>query len=210
MHTHEHPARAAVVLAAAALALASCSPGTDAGETSPAATEAATDTGSPPATEAATQTATDTATAEPTDASEAPDAGDGAAALTAAIGAALAAVPGDLIELDQGTERGTPVWEAVVLTGAGAATEVYLDRATLDVLKQESTEVPELARGGAPAIAAADAVATVAAARTSAELSKVELDDERGRIVWEVYAAAPGAAVEELHVDAATGELLSR
>lgn len=54
-----------------------------------------------------------------------------------AIDAALAEVPGSIIELDLGLDRTTLVWEALVRADAGGRFEVYIDAATGAVRKTE-------------------------------------------------------------------------
>lgn len=54
-----------------------------------------------------------------------------------AIDAALAEVPGSIVELDLGLDRSTLVWEALVRADAGGRFEVYIDAATGSVRKTE-------------------------------------------------------------------------
>ncbi len=54
-----------------------------------------------------------------------------------AIDVALGAVPGSIVELDLGTERGAVVWEALVSADAGGRFEVYIDAASGAIVKQE-------------------------------------------------------------------------
>lgn len=54
-----------------------------------------------------------------------------------AIGIALTETPGELWELDLGTERGTTVWEAMVTAEAGGEWELYISAETGEILKVE-------------------------------------------------------------------------
>ncbi|QAY72798.1 hypothetical protein ET445_05020 [Agromyces protaetiae] len=65
-----------------------------------------------------------------------------APALTAAeaIALALETEPGEVRELDLGTERGIVVWEVIVDSAAGGRFELYLDAATGTVVKHERAD----------------------------------------------------------------------
>ena len=54
-----------------------------------------------------------------------------------AIGTAVEEVPGRVVALDLGTERGALVWEVLVSAGVGGVHEVYIDAATGEIVKVE-------------------------------------------------------------------------
>jgi uncharacterized membrane protein YkoI len=125
-----------------------------------------------------------------------------------AAAAALAAVSGAVVEIGTGTENGAPVWEVLVRTDDGSGVEVYVDQASGAIVKQEPEELPDEARTAAPAVTAADAIATALAA-VPGDVRDVDLGTESGTVVWEVEVAHGGGATE-VYVDATTGEIVKQ
>ena len=127
----------------------------------------------------------------------------------AAANAALAAVPDSaVVEIDRGTERGRPIWEVVVRNSNGRGTELYIDAATGDVIKQEAAEIPPYARVSAPAITADAAMATALSA-TPGTVEEMGLGLEGRATVWEVLVAGANGRVEH-YIDASTGEIIKQ
>ncbi len=127
----------------------------------------------------------------------------------AAADAALAAIPGSaVVEIDRGTESGRAVWDVVVRNSDGSGTELYIDEATGDVLKQESAEVPPYASASAPAITASAAMAA-ALSTTPGTVVEVGLGREGGGTVWEVLVSGANGRVEH-YIDATTGAVIKK
>ena len=175
----------------------------------PAAEEAATE--APAAEEAATEAPAAEEAATEAPAAEVPASEPASAPLDAqaAADAALAAVPGGaVIEIDRGTERGLPIWEVLVRNPNGGGTELYLDAATGDVIKQETAGLPPYARASAPTITASAAIAAALSA-TPGTVEEVGLGQERGSTVWEVLVAGANGRVEH-YIDATTGDIIKQ
>ncbi|HSW43778.1 MAG TPA: PepSY domain-containing protein, partial [Patescibacteria group bacterium] len=125
-----------------------------------------------------------------------------------AIDVALAAVPGGaVVEVSLDKENGRTLWEIVVRSPNGSGVEIYIDAATGTIVDREPHRVPDEARASAPAISALRAITIALAAVPGSSVVEVDLDTERGRVVWEVLVRAPGV---ELYIDAATGEILKQ
>jgi uncharacterized membrane protein YkoI len=126
----------------------------------------------------------------------------------AAIDIALGNVPGGaVVDLDQGWERGVPVWDIVVLGADGVAVELYIDAIGGSVIDQEPARVPLLAAGGAPAITAQQAIGTALGEVPGGTVLEADLDLEDGRLVWDVVVRIEGGRLS-VYVDAASGEVV--
>lgn len=122
-----------------------------------------------------------------------------------AIDTALQAVPGAVVELELGRERATIVWEVGVLGADGSGTEIYLDAQSGTVLRQGRL-VLDAAQRTAPTITARQALDT---ARQTVEgtVKSMDLDTERGVVVWEVVVIGARGGTE-LSIDATTGAVV--
>ncbi|MFF1574173.1 PepSY domain-containing protein [Leifsonia sp. NPDC058292] len=152
--------------------------------------------------------ATSSSSSTPSASGTAP-AAPGGTAITDAVAAATAAVPGDVVEISDDTDRNVPVWEVLIRTTAGEGVEVTLDRASLKVLSQEPNDLPDEARGAAPAVSAKSAIASVLQNQPGATVESAELDDVNGRVVWEIDARSSTGTQSRISVDAATGEIVT-
>lgn len=126
----------------------------------------------------------------------------------AAVGAALAAVPGGaVIEIEREMYLGQAVWEIVVRESNGQGVELKITVTTGDIVRREAETLPAYAQQAAPAvdIRAAMAAALVAIPGT---IDEVELDWERGRLVWEIDIITTGGQKVEIDIDATTGEII--
>lgn len=158
-----------------------------------------------PTTEAATPTETASVepTQTPTDAPTTP-APSSTGTAAQAIEAALAAVPGDVVEIDA-EDDGT--WSVLVRTADAAGTELYIDPVTGEVLREEPESVPSEARDAAPAVTAIDAIDAVLAAAPDAQIRDLDLDTQQGVMTWEVQVQDSRGSVE-YSLDATTGDIL--
>lgn len=143
---------------------------------------------------------------EPDEGSAAPDASQGVNA-TDAIDRALEAVQGDVLSLDR--EDDNSRWEVLVRTADGNGTEVWVDATSGDVLDQRSEEVPSEARDGAPSFTAKEAVEAAETAVGSGSVTDLDIDRERGTVIWEVTVEDNGNETD-VKIDASSGEVLSQ
>lgn len=140
----------------------------------------------------------------PTSASASPTPGEADA--FAAMTAATTAVPGTVVEVGRDREGTTAVWEIGVRNGS-SGTEVYVNRATGEVIRQRPLVLSREQRQDA-AVTAEQAIRT-AQADTPGELMELDLGTERGRLVWEVVVRE-GARSWEFYIDAQDGTILRR
>ncbi len=173
----------------AAFGVAACSGSTE----SPATPEPPTSGAS--ATPTSTPTDTATPIAVPLDA-------------TRAVERALQVVPGVVVELGSDSESGRAVWEVGVLGADGSGTEVNLDQATGDVVRQSPLQLDPEQRS-APAISAARAI-TIAEETVPGSVLEMDLDTDRSVVVWEVLVAADAGDRFELYLDATTGAVVKQ
>ncbi len=127
-----------------------------------------------------------------------------------AIDIALGVSPGAVVALEQGRERLRPVWEVLVRSEGGAGTEVYVHRTSGEIVNQEPEEVPFLARNGAPAFTAAQAVQAAETAIAGGSVIELTLGLEGTRTVWEADVYRAGAPNMELDIAADTGDILKQ
>lgn len=126
----------------------------------------------------------------------------------AAVGVALAAVPGGaVIEVERETHHGQAVWEVVVRDPNGRGIELKIETTTGDILKRESENLPWYAKDSAPKIDIREAIA-IALAATPGTIEETELDWEQGRLVWEVEILTANGRLVELDIDAVTGRII--
>lgn len=128
-----------------------------------------------------------------------------------AIDIALGVAPGAVVQLEQGRERLRPAWEVLVRSDNGSGTEVYVHRTTGEIVNQEQDEqVPVLARNGAPAFTASQAVAAAESTISGGSVIELDLGLSGTRTVWEVDVYRSGAPNMELEIAADTGEILKQ
>lgn len=183
----------------------------DGAPTSPSAS--ATPTPAPAPAETSTPAAPSTpATPTPSQGggSQAGD-GDDDAALAAAR-TALDAAPGTVVTID--TDRGG--WEVVVAAADGSETEVGLDAAGTAVTRgpqpedrdEDAEDRAETQRAvQAARVSYADALATARGVVAGTPLDSVDLNEDDGRVVWEVQLG-DGPDEQTVVVDAGSGQLL--
>lgn len=130
-----------------------------------------------------------------------------------AAGAVLKAVPGGRIESLELDDDGRSLWEADVLTSAGAWREVHVDAGDGRVVADRADDPDDDSGRSAQALRSAkvDAVrAAAAAARTaSGTVTSVEFEHRAARSVWEVEITGQDGRERELRVDAATGKVVA-
>ncbi|MFC7764805.1 PepSY domain-containing protein [Leucobacter soli] len=136
---------------------------------------------------------------------EAPTTGNVEAA--AAVDIALRAVPGAVVEAELDRERGTTVWEVGVLGDDGSGTEVTIDSQNGNVLKQERLRLSRV-QSTAPQVTAAEAI-EVALDTADGQVIAMDLDTERGTVVWEVEVVGTSGGTE-IYIDAGTGAVLKQ
>lgn len=123
------------------------------------------------------------------------------------IDKALGEVEGDVLSLDR--EDDDSRWEVLVRASDGAGTEVWVDPTSGDVLDQRSENVPSEARDGAPKFTAKEAVEAATSAVADGTVTDLDIDRERGKVVWDVVVEANGAETD-VQIDAASGEILKQ
>ncbi|MBJ3774555.1 PepSY domain-containing protein [Acuticoccus mangrovi] len=133
----------------------------------------------------------------------------------AAVAAALAEVPGGVLEAELERERGGLVYE-IEIAGTETLHEVVVDAATGKVVSAETRAIEgmwrgwfaserfEAARGASGRLAQFIAAAEERGGGSAKELS---LDEENGRLYYEFELLAPTGEVD-VAVDLATGEVL--
>lgn len=195
-------ARLALTAAAAgtaALLLTACTP--------PASTDPTSDVQT---TRTAGATATSTGNSdEPVDGEEVPDeeVPNGRIDATAAVEAALLAVPGDVVELELERERTTIVWEVGVLGADGSGTEVTIDSQSGEVLRQETLRLSSV-QSTAPAVTAVQAI-DIARDTVDGRVRAMDLDTEQGVVVWEVEVIGTRGGTE-IYIDATSGDVVKQ
>lgn len=160
-------------------------------------------------------TQTVTATPTPTTASPAPSptSTDSPAPTSAdldviaAIDAAIAIVPGTPVEGDLTDEAGRAAWSIEIRDAAVTATEVYIDVATGELIRQKPGTLSELAAGTLPPVTAQEGIAAALAANSGSRATAFDLDREDGVIVWAVEVRGSGGNLA-VYVDANSGQVL--
>ncbi len=193
--------RTTPLLAAAALGallLPGCAPAT-----SPSTPPPAAPTSSSPAPEPSETPSSaapeESAPEDDTPASEAPA---GRLDAVGAIDAALAHTPGAVVELD--AEPRT--WEVTVLREDGTGVELYIDAESGDVTRERSARLSSV-QTTAPKVTAADAIG-IALGNTPGQVIELDLDTERGAVVWELLVRADAGGRFEIYVDATSGAVV--
>lgn len=120
--------------------------------------------------------------------------------------AALAARPGAVISVDP--ESGD-VWSVLVRTEAGDGVELYVDAVSGEVRRERGEALPSAARSSAPAITAGAAMDIALGALSDGQIRELDLDTDRGAMVWEILADENGRLIE-FYVDATTGDILKQ
>lgn len=120
--------------------------------------------------------------------------------------AALAAVSGDVISLDP---EGGDVWSVLVRTEDGEGIELYVDATTGDIARQDPESLPSEARDSVPTVSAVEAIEIVQQELPEATIRELDLDTERGAVVWEILVSDDSGLIE-FYVDAETGEILKQ
>ncbi|SHI34090.1 Uncharacterized membrane protein YkoI [Tessaracoccus bendigoensis DSM 12906] len=189
-------------LAAAALLLPTACSTPSSPEVSPTGTSPSVTApiGSPSAE--STPTATTEGTPTPTDEASATAVPEGPLDATRAIEAALAHSPGAVVEID--AER--RAWEVTVIREDGTGVELTIDAQSGEVTRTRDTRL-SLTQSTAPQISATEAIG-IALGNTPGEVIELDLDTERGTLVWEVLVRAEAGGRVEIYVDATTGEVL--
>ena len=119
-----------------------------------------------------------------------------------AIEAALAHAPGAVVEVDAEPRR----WEVTVLRENGTGVELYIDAASGEVTRERDARLSRV-QSTAPKVTAAEAIG-IALGNTPGQIIELDLDTERGAVVWELLVRADAGGRFEIYVDATTGEVL--
>lgn len=127
------------------------------------------------------------------------------AEFTGILEAALVAVPGVVVGLEEGTHRSIPVWEVLVRAADGSGVEVKVDRATGEVVAQESESLDHV-EATPPEVTIEQAIA-VALTQVPGSLVEIELDDEDGVVVWEAKIRGT-SGVQKVELDATTAGII--
>lgn len=159
---------------------------------------------------------TEPTTEETTDESPSEEPGSGAEAsqsgrlnATEAVARALEEVPGGaVVEMEQGREGLSRVWDIDVLGSDGAGTNLYLNLKDGTVVKRESTRLDSVHQT-APTVTAQGAIDAAVGAVPGSVLA-LDLDRDAGRVVWEVIVRADDKRRWEIYVDAETGEIVKQ
>lgn len=141
----------------------------------------------------------ETETDDDTPATEAPA---GPLDAVGAIEAALAHAPGAVVEVDAEPRR----WEVTVLRENGTGVELYIDAASGEVTRERDARLSRV-QSTAPKVTAAEAIG-IALGNTPGQIIELDLDTERGAVVWELLVRADAGGRFEIYVDATTGEVL--
>lgn len=104
-------------------------------------------------------------------------------------------------------ERGS-VWSVLVRDANGRGTEVYVDATDGTVNRQEREALPAVARTGAPAITAVEAIDVALKAQPSGAVRELDLGLERTRVVWEIEVRGGGNT--EFYIDATSGQIVKQ
>lgn len=171
--------------------------------TTPAGGETAA-SASPDASESASESPVEGSGSEDADVADS-DVPSGRIDAAAAVDAAVAAVPGDVVELGLGRERLTIVWEVGVLGADGSGTELYLDSQSGEVIRQEALRL-DSAQRTAPTVTATEAIA-LALESADGRVKGMDLETDRSTLVWEVDVVGTSGS-REVTIDATTGELV--
>ena len=184
--------------AAAALLLPGCAPAQSPSTPPPAAPT--TTAQSPAPSETPTSAAPEESpSADDTPATEAPE---GRLDAARAIEAALAHTPGAVVELDADRRA----WEVTVLREDGTGVELYVDAETGEITRERDTQLRGV-QATAPKVTATEAIG-IALGNTPGGIIELDLDTERGAVVWEVLVRADAGGRFEIYVDATTGAVV--
>lgn len=123
-----------------------------------------------------------------------------------AVGIATDHTPGDVVEVDADDHRGAAVWEVTVRAADGSGTELYIDRASGDVIEEKSTNISDDQRES-PSLSVTDAIDAVLAAEPGT-LTHIDLDRENGTAVWEADVRTESGSEAEITIDATSGDVL--
>lgn len=123
-----------------------------------------------------------------------------------AVGIAVDHQAGDVVELEADDHRDTPVWEVTVRTADGSGVELYIDRASGDVINETSTRISDDQRE-TPQLSITDAIEAVLQAEPGT-LTHIELERDRGAAVWEAEVRTAAGAEAEITLDATTGDVV--
>lgn len=125
-----------------------------------------------------------------------------------AIVTATDRVPGFVVGVEADRDGTTPVWEVIVRAEDGSGTELYIDRATGEIIRERSERLSRAQQESA-AVTAQEAI-DIALAAAPGELIEAELDTERGALVWSIEVRQSARATTEFYIDANTGEILKQ
>ena len=129
-----------------------------------------------------------------------------------AIGIATTTVEsGRVFDLDLDLERGRLVWD-VDVASRGQELEVRIHSTSGRVLrvKRDRTPDPEMALLALARVSAVRAARTSAAAVRSSRLESLELERERGRVVWKSELRTGSGVEYDVVVDARSGNVLRK
>lgn len=124
----------------------------------------------------------------------------------AAVKKAEALFDGVVVELSQGTEKRTAVWEVGILLEDGSGAEVYLDRNTGDEVERDSFDLSREQRT-APQVNAKSAMES-ALESVPGKVTELDLDTDRLRVVWEIVVEAEAGGEFDVYVDAETAKVV--
>ncbi len=123
-----------------------------------------------------------------------------------AIDIALEKVPGTVISVELDDHKGSSVWEVKVRAQDDSGTELYIDRISGEVLRQnaEKLDDEELAD---PKLSIVEAIAKIQEVEPGM-IVEIALDKERRTLVWEAKVHNASGNRMEVQLDADTGEVL--
>ena len=128
-----------------------------------------------------------------------------------AIPIATNARPGKVFDLDLDLRRGRLVWDLDVAS-AGREFEIRVDARSGKVLRvsRDRTPDPEIALLRSAKVGASKAARTSARAVRGGSTTALELERERGTVVWDAEVTTSGGVEYDVIVHARTGDVLSR
>ena len=88
----------------------------------------------------------------------------------------------------------------------GTGVELYIDAASGEVTRERDARLSRV-QSTAPKVTAAEAIG-IALGNTPGQIIELDLDTERGAVVWELLVRADAGGRFEIYVDATTGEVL--
>jgi uncharacterized membrane protein YkoI len=115
-----------------------------------------------------------------------------------AVKAATDKVKGKVIEAELEREHGKLMWELEVLAEDNHIVEVYVDAMSGEVNTEEATMAQE-------AKVSIEQAVKAATDKVKGKVIEAELEQEQGKLLWELEIVSDDKKMMEVHVDAASG-----